>query len=228
MGCVKLHILDEQYKSTELKVSYSRKELTSNFCAENLRSGMLIKFIDPDGRQVMLPPVLGGMNPVMLGTNTPLLGAADLVKVGGETVAKTGVTRVAGKTESHHLIPRSLKGNEVVKAARDGGFKLDGKGNRTAVEKFSKSTGEGQHGKHSNYTRQIENKLKEFGEKNPNATPEQAAKAVEKISGDAASDIKNNPDIKINDLKLNEVTAPTDNTKVVTPQILDIEKTKTN
>jgi len=50
MGCVKLHILDEQYKSTELKVSYINKELTSNFCSENLRSGMLIKYIDPDGR----------------------------------------------------------------------------------------------------------------------------------------------------------------------------------
>ena len=30
MGCVKLHILDEQYKSTELKVSYINKELTLN------------------------------------------------------------------------------------------------------------------------------------------------------------------------------------------------------
>ena len=30
MGCVKLHILDEQYKRTELKVSYFNKELTSN------------------------------------------------------------------------------------------------------------------------------------------------------------------------------------------------------
>ena len=50
MGCVKLHILDEQYKSTELKVSYINKKLTSNFCVQNLRSGMLIRYIDPDGR----------------------------------------------------------------------------------------------------------------------------------------------------------------------------------
>jgi len=35
MGCVKLHILDEQYRRTELKVSYDKKELTSIFCAEN-------------------------------------------------------------------------------------------------------------------------------------------------------------------------------------------------
>jgi RHS repeat-associated protein len=38
MACLKLSILDEQYKRTELKVSYFKKELTSNFCAENVRS----------------------------------------------------------------------------------------------------------------------------------------------------------------------------------------------
>jgi len=37
MGCVKLHILDEQCKRTELTVSNINKELTSNFCAENTR-----------------------------------------------------------------------------------------------------------------------------------------------------------------------------------------------
>jgi len=41
MGCVKLQILDEQYKSTGLKVSYFNKKLTSNFCAENVRSYQL-------------------------------------------------------------------------------------------------------------------------------------------------------------------------------------------
>jgi hypothetical protein len=51
MGCVKLHILDEQYKKTELQVSYSNKKLTSNFYVQNLRSGMLIRYIDPDGRE---------------------------------------------------------------------------------------------------------------------------------------------------------------------------------
>jgi hypothetical protein len=33
MGCIKLHILDEQYERAELKVSYRKKELNSNFCA---------------------------------------------------------------------------------------------------------------------------------------------------------------------------------------------------
>ena len=31
MGCIKLSILDEQYKQTELRVSYREKELTPNF-----------------------------------------------------------------------------------------------------------------------------------------------------------------------------------------------------
>jgi len=44
MGCVKLHILDEQYKSAELKVSYINKKLTSNFCIENVRSYHLYLF----------------------------------------------------------------------------------------------------------------------------------------------------------------------------------------
>ena len=49
MGCVKLHILDEQYKSTELRVSYINEKLTPNFCVKNLRSNILLKFVDPTG-----------------------------------------------------------------------------------------------------------------------------------------------------------------------------------
>jgi len=37
MGCVKLHILDEQYKKPQMWISSSKKELTTNFCAENVR-----------------------------------------------------------------------------------------------------------------------------------------------------------------------------------------------
>jgi hypothetical protein len=57
MGCIKLHILDEQYKRTELKVSYIKKELTSNYCTVNMRkvwvyaycSNNPVNRIDPDG-----------------------------------------------------------------------------------------------------------------------------------------------------------------------------------
>jgi len=50
MGCVKLHILDQQYKNTELKVSCVKKELTLKNSAGNGRKAILVKFIDPDGR----------------------------------------------------------------------------------------------------------------------------------------------------------------------------------
>lgn len=52
MGCIKLHILDEQYQRTELKVSYSYKKLTSKNSAVNPRNGMLINFTDPTGMEV--------------------------------------------------------------------------------------------------------------------------------------------------------------------------------
>ena len=50
MGCLKLHILDKQYKRTELRVSYFNKKLTQSFCADNLRRWTLVSRIDPDGR----------------------------------------------------------------------------------------------------------------------------------------------------------------------------------
>jgi len=37
MGCIKLHILDEQYKRTELKESNFNKGLTFDFCCKNVR-----------------------------------------------------------------------------------------------------------------------------------------------------------------------------------------------
>lgn len=50
MGCVKLHILDQQYKNTELKVSCVKKELTLKNSAVNGRKAILIRYTDPDGR----------------------------------------------------------------------------------------------------------------------------------------------------------------------------------
>ena|GEM_PF-2373492 len=50
MGCVKLHILDQQYKNTELKVSCVKKELTLKNSAGNGRKAILVILVDPDGR----------------------------------------------------------------------------------------------------------------------------------------------------------------------------------
>lgn len=80
-------------------------------------------------------------------TSSPLLGASDAIKVGGET---------GGKTEIHHLIPRSLKNNETVKSAREEGFKFEGAENKMPVEKFSKATGKGRHGNHPDYNKAID------------------------------------------------------------------------
>ena len=49
MGCVKLHILDKQYKRTELKISYTNKELNFNNSVQNERKGTLIRYVDPNG-----------------------------------------------------------------------------------------------------------------------------------------------------------------------------------
>jgi hypothetical protein len=59
MGCVKLHILDEQYQRTELKVSYHRKELTPIFFVESTCRVRVYMYcsnnpmnkIDPDGME---------------------------------------------------------------------------------------------------------------------------------------------------------------------------------
>ena len=53
--------------------------------------------IDPDGKQFLIPSFFG-MNPVLVGTNTPLLGATDLVKAGTETGATRTAVEVATKT----------------------------------------------------------------------------------------------------------------------------------
>jgi hypothetical protein len=60
MGCVKLHILDEQYKNTELKVSYFNKELTPNNSDVNTCRILLyayclnnpVRYVDPTGKDV--------------------------------------------------------------------------------------------------------------------------------------------------------------------------------
>ena len=49
MGCIKLSILDEQYKRTEIKVSSPQKELTPFFYVVKGRRVLLVNLIDPTG-----------------------------------------------------------------------------------------------------------------------------------------------------------------------------------
>ena len=178
------------------------------YCANNP-----MKFVDSDGKQLIIPPTFFGMNPPILGTSNPIIAT-------GRNIGMLGTSDKIVKAlpkEEHHIIPRSLKGNDVIKTAKEGGFKLEGKGNKISVDKFSKATGEGQHAKHPNYTRQIEQNLKEAFNKNPRMTPEQAVDVVKEISSKAKNAIGNNPNIKINDLKLEQQVLPMDNTKILKP-----------
>ena len=70
MGCVKLHILDEQYKRTELKVSYINKELTFSNSTLNSRRWILIRFIDPDGKEPRLYVETTGFGHAFVTTGT--------------------------------------------------------------------------------------------------------------------------------------------------------------
>ncbi len=165
-----------------------------------------ISLIDPDGKAAQIPPFfLGTANPlVTMGSRMTMLGTADKVVK-------------ALPKEEHHIIPRSLGKHDVVKAAREGGFKLEGKENKMTVDKFSKATGEGQHGKHPKYTEQLRKEFEKFAEKNPNASPEQSANFVRGQVSNAKNAIENNPNTKVNDLELKSLTLPTDGIKVIKP-----------
>jgi len=58
LGCLKLHILEQQDKRTELKVSYRNKELTLKNTVLKERRETLINYTDPTGMTVE-PPVNG-------------------------------------------------------------------------------------------------------------------------------------------------------------------------
>ncbi|WP_296148495.1 DUF6443 domain-containing protein [uncultured Flavobacterium sp.] len=156
-------------------------------------------------------------------TSSPLLGASDAIKVGGET---------GGKTEIHHLIPRSLKNNETVKSAREEGFKFEGAENKMPVEKFSKATGKGRHGNHPDYNKAIDEKITTGKTEGVSS-----AELLRNIVSETKDLIKNNPDKKINDLfKTNTVIESTGTTKPELPKpkpapekvefiVLDTQKT---
>ncbi len=185
------------------------------YCANNP-----VKYIDPDGKELQIPPVV-------LGLNTPILGTSNPLYATGRNIGMLGtsdkVVRALPK-EEHHVTPRSLKGDPVLESARKGGFKLEGAENKMQVDKFSKAAGEGQHGKHPNYTKQIGEKLQKFANESPDATPKQAAKFVRQMVSDAKTDIMNNPSTKINELKLNQQVLPTDNIREYKPEIMEKEK----
>ena len=148
---------------------------------------------------------------IALGNNPPLVSATEVVKLGTEVGGKA--TEVAGKTESHHLIPRALKNHDRIKAARDEGFKFEGQENRVPLEKYNKETGKEQHGNHPKYNTGIEEKL-DAGPSESNVT---AVDFVRTLVSETKELILKNPDIKVNDLFLN--TTVIENTSVRKPDL---------
>lgn len=161
-----------------------------------------IQGIDLDGEEFFLPQILFGYEmPILLSTE--------------ETIIPKPVFELA-KIEEHHVIPKQAAPNEVVRSARDAGFKFEGKENKIEVEKFSRVTGKGQHGSHPKYTNEVLNRLAEFKEQQPTFTPKDALNFIRNTVKDLQNTIESNPSKKINDLFEN-TPLQNDNTKVVIP-----------
>lgn len=155
--------------------------------------------------------------------------SSDVIKLSTEVGGKT--SEVGGKfrevdfvAEEYHVIPRGVKGNEVVKDAISEGFKFEGAENKISVEKFSRATGNGRHGNHPSYNKGVLDKLGEFGKASEGSKTTEGSKTalefLRNLTQELKETIKNNPDKKINDLLKSEV-APVkrDNTSVKKPEL---------
>lgn len=158
------------------------------------RANSPFKYIDEDGRQLFFasPPP------------TPIFGWSDVILSSKPVVENLGRVSDSSKpniqapTENHHIIPRSLgRKFTPVKSARRGGFKIDGKENKIPVEIFSRESGTGRHGNHPNYTDEIKKAINNEIGKGLNPL-----NAVQKVLKMAKEAIENNPNTKINDLKI--------------------------
>jgi RHS repeat-associated protein len=164
---------------------------------------------------------------VLLGENNSVIPRGTIVENVVKTTTESGSKAAEVSNEGHHLIPRQLKGDPTVDQAREGGFKFEGKENLQEVEKFSKQTGEGQHGNHPEYNKEIGRKLAEFRKDNPNASPEEATKFIRNLVKETKETISNNPDKKINDLFKNLIQpAVSDATSVKKPDLPSASKTE--
>ncbi len=117
-------------------------------------------------------------------------------------------------TQDHHYIPNEHKNHPTVKEARNEGFKQDGKENKVPLEKYSKETGDGQHGNHPNYNKHVKQKLDNYSSEasKPALKP---SEFVRELVKELKSTIENNPKTKLNDLYRNQnAVAPSDNTRV--------------
>ena len=157
--------------------------------------------IELEGLELFPSPLTG----VMLSETTkPTIVENTMLKPVVETTVEVG-----SKIEGHHVIPKALKNNELVKQAIDEGFKFEGNENKIPLPKFNKSTGEGTHGNHPKYTQEVLDKLLEFTKTNENSSPQEVLKFMKDLSSELKEAIKANPDTKVNDLFRSEVNQNT-------------------
>ncbi|WP_159296570.1 AHH domain-containing protein [Tenacibaculum maritimum] len=92
--------------------------------------------------------------------------------------------------------------NKITQKPADAGFHMNDAVNGIALKKFRKLTGNGLHGNHPAYDNFVQEKLDDFAQKFPNATPKQAKNYLEnKLIPDLLKLIE---DAKNSGLNLNE------------------------
>jgi hypothetical protein len=168
---------------------------------------------------------LEGLELTLFGTASTVVRPMVMPRTSGvlETITRTTPLRntepfLLPATQEHHIIPNQWKGHEVVREARQEGFKQDGKENKIDVEKFEKNSGDGRHGNHPEYNKEILRKLTDFEKSNPTRTPKESLDFFRKTVQELKEVINKNSDTKINDLFNANVVTPTDNTRVQQPR----------
>ena len=181
------------------------------------------------GRGVELEGLELGPFPALFSRPTPMVRPVSVPRVVPRAVPRV-VPRSTPKTSNthdHHFIPRQLKNTKTVRQARKEGFKFEGKENKGPIEKFSKKTGEGRHGNHPKYNKEVGRRISNFEkETGGNATGKEALNFLRNAVKDLQQIIKENPDVKINDLFNQLNIVPTDaiqfnDQRKLTPQELE-------
>ncbi|MDN5205235.1 RHS repeat-associated core domain-containing protein [Fulvivirgaceae bacterium BMA10] len=171
--------------------------------------------------------------PILLGRPTPIVRPVSVPRVVPRVSPRIAPRNTPkASTQEHHVIPRALKNTKTVQRAIKEGFKFEGKENKTPLEKFSRKTGEGRHGNHPKYNKEVNRRISQFEESqgnNPGGA--ESLKFLRNTAKDLLRIIKENPDVKINDLFKQLNLTPSDATNIQIDRSLsneEIEKNRQN
>ena len=106
------------------------------------------------------------------------------------------------KTQSHHLQPTQVKNHPFILKARKGGFQFEGQTNRTPLEQFLRSNGQGVHANHPNYNKQVIDHLNNVAS-TKKLNKKQSKDYLDKMNDYMLKRISENPGVKLNDIDLN-------------------------